>query len=156
MKARTEFSNAVARKPADEKPDLMRSNIRSSSQSASRSLLPTTHEWPASLEWPVSLMSPKSLMSLWSHVSPVSEGQRLGGIEQKLRAIGQRNACTARDTAKERLWQLLRDLKAIEKGSAGEVEITEFMPAFDAWYRRSLPFLDERKAREHYLAEFMA
>jgi hypothetical protein len=83
----------------------------------------------------------------------VSEGQGQTGIEKVLRAIGERNACTAPGTARRRLWRLLRELKAIEKASDGEIKITDFLPAFDEWYLRSRPHLE--KTRDAYLAEFV-
>ena len=41
-------------------------------------------------------------------VYPVSNSQEL---EKELEELAQRNACTERDTARERRWQLVRDLE---------------------------------------------
>jgi hypothetical protein len=107
----------------------------------------TTHELPV---WPESLEFPECPVSL---VYPVSNGQ---GPEKALEALGARNACTARNTARRRLWTLVRDLKAVEKGTGRELPITARMVAFDEWYRLSQPFLDPEKTRDDYLAEFLA
>ena len=88
-----------------------------------------------------------------SPVSPVSNGQEL---EETLKALGARNACTEPNSARKRLWQLLRDLKAIEKAIGREVEIAGFMPAFNEWHRLSQRSLDPAKTRDDYLAEFVA
>jgi CHC2 zinc finger len=88
-----------------------------------------------------------------SPVYPMSRGQ---GLEKELKGLAARNACTERNTASKRLWQLMRDLKAVEKGIGRELEIGELLPAFDDWYRLSQPFLDPAKTRDDYLAEFLA
>jgi hypothetical protein len=84
-------------------------------------------------------------------VSPVSNGQRV----EKLKAIAARNACTERNTERKRFWKLMRDFKAVEKGIGRELEIGELKPGFDEWYRLS-PFIDPKKPRDDYLAEFIA
>jgi hypothetical protein len=106
-----------------------------------------------SREYPKSRESRAFPESLEFPVSPVSKGQAL---EETLKALGTRNACTEPNSARKRLWQLLRDLKAIEKAIGREVEIAEFMPAFNEWHRLSEPFLDPAKTRDDYLAEFVA
>ena len=118
---------------------------------AHRELLPVTfkavqgtktHELPVC---PVSL------------VSPVSNGQGLDKqIENKLKELAAANCCTGRDTAKKRLWKLMRDLKAVEKGIIRELPIAVPMVAFDEWYRLSQACLDPEKTYEDYLAEFLA
>jgi hypothetical protein len=77
-------------------------------------------------------------------------------IENMLTAFAARNRCTAPGTAKKRLWKLMRDLRAMEKGTGRELPITERMIALDEWYRLAQAFLDPEKAREDYLAEFLA
>ena len=113
-----------------------------------------THELPVCpgfLAYPAFPECPVSL------VYPVSNGQGLDKQrENKLKAFAARNQCTERGTAKKRLWTLLRDLKAVEKGTSRELPISARMVAFDEWYRLSQPFLDPEKTRDDYLAEFLA
>jgi hypothetical protein len=66
------------------------------------------------------------------------------------------NRCTERSTAKKRLWKLIRDLKAVEKGTSRELPVAARMAAFDEWYRLSLRFLDPGMTYDEYLAEFLA
>jgi hypothetical protein len=87
---------------------------------------------------------------------PVSEGQGLNGrLEQVLKALAARNACAKANTARSRRWQLARDVTAIERGIARELNIDELIPVFDEWYRLSEPFLDPAKTRDAYLAAFL-
>jgi len=112
-----------------------------------------SREYPKSREsraFPESLESPESPEC---PVSLVSKGQEL---EETVKALGTRNACTEPNRARKWLWQLLRDLKAIEKAIDREVEIAGFMPAFNEWHRLSQRFLDPAKTRDDYLAEFVA
>ena len=105
---------------------------------------PTSHEYPKSREYPV------------SPVSPVSDGHGLNGAaEEGLKALAARNACTKRNTARSRRWQLLRDLKAVEKGIKRKLTLDERLPVFAEWHRLSLPFLDPAKTRDAYLAAFL-
>jgi hypothetical protein len=89
----------------------------------------------------------------------VSEGQGLeieAGALVVLKRKAERNACTERNTARKRCWQLLRDLKAVEKGAGRELTIDELMVAFDEWHSLSASFLDPAKTRDYYLAKFFA
>jgi CHC2 zinc finger len=118
-----------------------------------RRVPPKSHEYPKpreSREYPQCHESPKSPEY---PVYPMSNGQ---GLENELKGLGARNACTQRNTASKRLWQFMRDLKAVEKGIGHELEIGELLRAFDDWYRLSQPFLDPAKTRDDYLAEFLA
>jgi hypothetical protein len=109
-----------------------------------------SHEYPKSLRSPKSPKSPEFL------VYPVSNGQCLNGQTEKvLKALAARNACTERNTARSTRWQLVRDLRAVEKGIGRELRICELMPVFDEWYRLSQPFLDPAKTRDAYLAAFL-
>jgi hypothetical protein len=91
-----------------------------------------------------------------SPVYPVSEGQGANAKkEQALKTLAAHNACTEANTARKRRWQLVRDLKALEKGIGRELHINELMVAFDEWHRLSQPFLDPAKTREDYLAAFL-
>ena len=47
-------------------------------------------------------------------------------------------------------------MSAVEKRMGREAEIADVMPFFDEWYRISQGFLDPKKTRDDYLAEFVA
>src|SRR5262249_16640327 len=130
---------------------------------------PKSHEYPDSLELPKSPKSPKSPKapaypeyreyreSPECPVYPVSNGQGLDGeTEKALKGLAARNACTERNTARKRRFKLLRDLRAVEKGSGRMLEIAALMPAFDEWHRLSQPVLDPAKTPDDYLAAFVA
>jgi CHC2 zinc finger len=105
---------------------------------------PKSHECPASLTSHESPMYP---------VSPVSNGQ---GPGEALKALAVRNACTQRNTARERRWKLVRDLRAVEKGICRSLSTDDLMQAFNEWYCLSEPYLDPAKTCEDYLAMFLA
>lgn len=94
------------------------------------------------------------------HVHPVSNGHCNGqsefplseGQKAELMALAQRNACTAHHTASKRRWQLLRDLKAVEKAIGRELTNSELSPLFGEWLRLSKPFLDPAKTPFDYIA----
>jgi hypothetical protein len=87
----------------------------------------------------------------------VSNGQGLDAEKEKvLKALAARNACTEPNTARKRRFKLVRDLRAIEKGTSQELEIADLMVAFNEWHRLSQPFLDPAKTRDDYLAAFLA
>ena len=79
-------------------------------------------------------------------VYPVSNSQELGN---ELEELAKRNACTERDTARERRWQLVRDLNAVEKRLARKLNPDEAMRTFNKWYGRfatvSRPKKDTRR-----------
>jgi hypothetical protein len=68
-----------------------------------------SHEYPQSHERPECHKSHKSPVF---PVYPMSNGQ---GLQNALKELGARNACNERITAKKALWQLARDLRALEK-----------------------------------------
>jgi CHC2 zinc finger len=109
----------------------------------------TSHEWPKSHEYP---KLPESLESPVSPVFPVSNGQ---APEKVLKALAARNACTQRNTAREKRWKLVRDLRAVEKGIGRELTLNELLPVFEEWHLRSRRFLDPAKTRDAYLAMFL-
>src|SRR5437763_6219443 len=96
---------------------------------------------------------PEEPGSLESPVPPVSEGHN---DEKALTMLGAANACEARSTARKGLWQLARDLTALEKKTNRELEVAEIIVACDEWYRLSQPFLDPAKTDDLYLAEVIA
>jgi hypothetical protein len=92
-------------------------------------------------------------MSLAYPVSPVSNGQ---GLEEELEGLAVRNACTEHSTARKRRWQLVRDLRAVEKRIRRKLSNPELTQVFSGWYRASHPLLDPGKTRDDYLAAFLA
>jgi hypothetical protein len=117
-----------------------------------------SREYPKSPDSPESRKSPESLSVLvfespYVSVSPVSEGQELMEV---VRARAARNACKKHGTASKALFGLARDMSAVEKRMGREAEIADVMPFFDEWYRISQGFLDPKKTRDDYLAEFVA
>jgi hypothetical protein len=114
---------------------------------------------PKSHEYPQSRKSRECPGSHGSHESPespeypMSNGQ---GLEEELRALGARNACTKPNTARKRRWQLVRDLRAVEVRLGRELNTEELMLALYEWYRLSHLFLDPEKTPEYYLAAFLA
>ena len=111
------------------------------------------HELPVSPLAPKRPESPISPEPLGNHAHPVSNGQDVADIAKARAAI---NACKKRGTASKALFQLARDLRAVEQRIGREAEIVELMPFFDEWYRLSQPFLDPAKTRDQYLAELVA
>jgi hypothetical protein len=112
------------------------------------SVSPPSPEFPACHKFPDSPVFP---------ACPVSKGQGLDAQRKNmLKAFAARSACTERNTARKRRWQLARDLRAVEKGIGRELSIDELMVTFDEWHRLSQPFLDPAKTRDDYLAAFLA
>ncbi len=111
---------------------------------------PKSHECPKS---PKSLACPESLMSPEYHVYPMSNGQ---GLEKELEGLAARNACSERNTDRERRWQLVRDLRAVEKRLCRKLNPGELIRAFNEWFRLSQAFLDPAKTRDVYLGAFLA
>jgi len=120
---------------------------------------PMSHECRKSLGSPECL---ESRMSRKCHESPkfpvfpeysVSNGQ---GLQKALKELGARNACNERITVKKGLWQLARDLRALEKQISRKLSNGELMQVFEEWHRLSQPFLDPAKPKDDYLAAFLA
>ena len=86
-------------------------------------------------------------------VYPVSSSQEL---EKELEELANRNACTERDTAREKRWQFERDLKAAEKRLGRKLNPDELVRTFNRWHCVSQPYLDPKKTRDDYLAKFFA
>jgi len=108
-----------------------------------------SHKYPELRECPEPPESP---------VHPMSngQGQRKDLLAEKdLKGLATLNACTARNTARARRFQLLRDLRAVELRH-GALDTAELMVTFDEWFRLSKPFLDSQKTRDDYLAAFLA
>ena len=105
---------------------------------------------PLAPEPPKAHMSPEPL---GCHVSPVSNEQ---GVAEVVTARAAVNACKKRGAASKALFQLARDMRAVERRIGREAAIIELMPFFDEWYRISQAFLDPAKTRDDYFAEFIA
>jgi hypothetical protein len=114
---------------------------------------PKSHEYPESREPRAFPQSPKSPECRVYPVHPVSDGQ---GLQEELKGLAARNACTARNTARTRRWKLVRDLRAAEERIGRKLSNIELMLAFNEWHRLSQPFLDPTKTRDDYLAAFLA
>jgi hypothetical protein len=66
-----------------------------------------------------------SLLSLMGFLCILSSTQELG---KELEELALKNACTKRDIARRRRWQLERDLKAVEKRISRELNPGELIP----------------------------
>ena len=108
---------------------------------------PNTPGLPRTPKSPVGPESPGFL------VPPVSVGH---DDEKALKMLAGCNACKAQNTARKRLWQLARDLSALEKKVKRELKIAEIIVAFGEWYQLSQPFLDPVKTYDIYLAQLFA
>ena len=82
---------------------------------------------------------------------PVSTSEEL---EKELEELARRNACTARNSARKRRFQLLRDLAAIEKRITRKLSPDELSKTFSEWYCASRAHLDPKKTRDNYLGSF--
>jgi len=93
-----------------------------------------------------------------SPASPMSNGHGLDkevGPLVALKGLAARNPCTECNTARERRWELAREVRALEKAINRELTIGELKIVFDEWYQLSRPFLDPAKTRDDYLAMFL-
>jgi hypothetical protein len=114
---------------------------------------PKSHECHKSPRSPGCPGCPESRKYHESLVYPMSNGQ---GLEEELKAWAARNACSERNTARRRRWQLARDLRAVEKRIARKLNTRELMQVFSEWYYVSHPFLAPGKTRDDYFAAFLA
>src|SRR5207248_5412230 len=106
---------------------------------------------PKSREYPEPHVSPGS------PASPVSEGQVLDGETDKLlKALALRNACTDGNKPEDKLWQLARDLKAVDKHRGRKLSNRERILTFNEWLRQSRLFLDPAKSHDDYFAALLA
>ena len=113
-----------------------------------------THEGHECLEFHKSRGSPgfhECHESLVSPVSPVSNGQ---GLEKDLEALAAECAfIRAEDSPSEKVFELARGVRALEKQSGWRLETSERLFVFKKWHEASKPLLDDTK---DYLAEFLA
>ena len=91
-----------------------------------------------------------------SHGFPVYPVSNPLELEKELQDLAVRNACVARDTARRRRWQLVRDLSAVEKKISRKLAADELIHAFDMWHAVSTPHLDRKKNRDDYCGLFLA
>ena len=116
-------------------------------------VLPEARVAPSTPGWPESPECPEGPKYLGSPVPPVSVGH---DDEKALRMLAGRNACKTRNTARKGLWQLARDLRALEKKDNRELEIAAIIVACGEWYRLSQPFLDPAETYDTHLAALIA
>jgi len=110
-----------------------------------------SHEYPKSL---TSRESPESPEFPEYPVSPVSNGQAL---EEELKGLAARNACTrAADKAGRKRFKLARDVKALENRNGRELSPADLIGVFNEWYRLSKPFLPEKETCDDHAAKFFA
>ena len=114
---------------------------------------PKSHEYPESPKSPESHVCPGPPKSPLFPMYPMSNGQTL---EQALKACAAGNACKQRGSEKKALWQLARDLVAVQKRSGQKLSNSDWVLALREWHQLSLTFLDPRKTFEDYLAAFLA
>jgi hypothetical protein len=117
---------------------------------------PKSHEYPESPQSPETRKCPESLgcpESPMSPVYPMSNGQTL---QQALKASATRNACKEGGSEKKALWQLARDLVAVQKRSGRKLSNSDWVLTLREWHQLSLTFLDPRKTFDDYLAAFLA
>jgi hypothetical protein len=94
------------------------------------------------------------------HVSPESHGfpvypvSTSEELEKELEELARRNACTARNSARKRRFQLLRHLAAIEKRITRKLSPDELSKTFSEWYCASRAHLDPKKTRDNYSGSF--
>jgi hypothetical protein len=75
--------------------------------------------------------------------------------EKNLNGLAARNACMAHNTARKGLWQLVRNLRAVEtetgrtRHDRADADVRRVVSAFSS-------FLDSEKTRDDYLASFLA
>jgi len=91
-----------------------------------------------------------------SHGFPVYPVSNSHELEKELEELAVRNACTERDTARQRRWRLARDLVAIEKRILRKLSLNEQIQVFDKWSYASRSYLDPKKTRDVYLAAFLS
>jgi CHC2 zinc finger len=90
---------------------------------------PKSHEYPKRLRFPECR---KSLKYHESPVYPMSNGQ---GLEEELKGLAARNACThAGDRAPRKRFKLARDLRALEKRNQRALPTAELVGVLDEWY----------------------
>jgi hypothetical protein len=74
-----------------------------------------------------------------------------------LESLGKRNACThTGDKAERKRFKLARDIRAVEKGIAQQLNIEDLVVAFTKWFEMSQPFLDPAKTRDDHWIAFLA
>jgi hypothetical protein len=116
-----------------------------------------SREWHISPKSPASLGLVNNCVSAFP-VSPVSEGQGIGGeLDKKLTALAERNACMSAGAigAKKR-FKLARDVKALEKKLDRKLNANERKRVFNEWHRLSEPYLDLTETRDDHFTAFLA
>ena len=86
-------------------------------------------------------------------VSLCPEGHSL---EEELKALGAKNACTPGCSVSKRQFKLARGLKAFARRTGHQLTPAEIRIASDEWCRLSEPFLDPAKSPEDYFISLLA
>jgi CHC2 zinc finger len=105
-----------------------------------------SHEYP---RFPQSPKCPESPVSL---VYPVSNGQ---GLEEELKCLAARCACSRTNKPAKRRFELARSVRAVEKKIGRKLTTAERMLAFDEWCSVSGWWLGP-ETRDDHLASFLA
>jgi len=79
-----------------------------------------------------------------------------GDLEQELKKLAARNACTARKGAKARRFKLARELATIQMREGRKLAPSEVVTAFREWFELSRPFLEPKATFEEHLATLIA
>src|SRR5262249_17471496 len=90
------------------------------------------------------------------HVASTGCLARTRGLVDATLTLSTSEIAAERRPARKRRFQLLRDLKGLEKGIGRKLSNAELMQVFDEWHRLSQPFLRSAKTRDDYLAAFLA
>jgi hypothetical protein len=114
---------------------------------------PEFHQYPQFPDFPVSPQPPECPLSPLFPESPMSNGQ---GLEEELRALAARTACTERKKQVDETWELARGLLAVQLRLRRKLGYSELMQTFNEWHRLSQPFLDPAKSHSDYLAALLA
>src|SRR5262249_34001526 len=110
-----------------------------------------SHEYPMSL---TSRESPESPEFPEYPVSPVSNGQAL---EEELKGLAARNACTrAADKAGRNRLKFAGDVRALENTNGRELPPADQIGVSNECYRLSKPFLPEKETCDDHGAKFFA
>src|SRR6516225_7386115 len=107
-----------------------------------------SREYPASLNNCVT-----GSLSNCVSVSLCPEGQSL---EEELKALGAKNACTPGCSVSKRQFKLARGLKGFARRTGHQLTPAEIRIASDEWCRLSEPLLDPEKSPEDYFISLLA
>jgi hypothetical protein len=113
---------------------------------------PKSRECPKPRQSPESPKHPENPLSPVLPESPMSNGQEL---DEELRALAARSACTERKKPVDETWKVARELRAVQLRIRRKLGYSELMQTFNEWHRLSQPFLDPAKSHGDYLAALL-